>query len=386
MGIKNFGTITKRTPAAVSKITYDDLRGQTVAIDASIFCYRFSHNPQSKKPNSHIDGFYQLFLRLLKFKIRPILVFDGKTPMEKHVTLEKRAKDKQRNRDKIEKLQQELMDIAGTTTPIPINLQDQDRLLKQFVGFPQEAAIKNKIEEINRANKNVIQFQPGLYDDIRLLCDLMNIPILRASGEADALCAKLYETGQVQSIMSEDSDILLYKGGQLIRKFGWKNEVELVNLDKMLESLGITHDQFIDLAILCGTDYTASTIGGLGPINALEYITQGRSIEQILEIIQTSDKYTIPLPDSFTYQQARNLIKNARQLESSAQVPSFDLMQFKCDALEKLLVEKCRYRPVTIQRHCALIKELYGHPINQVTSPPVGQMKKIKIALKIKAH
>lgn len=384
MGIKNFGTITKRTPNALSKITYDDLRGQTVAIDASIFCYRFSHNPQSKRPNSHIDGFYQLFLRLLKFKIRPILIFDGKTPSEKHVTLEKRAKDKQKNLDKIEKLQQELMGMAGAKTPIPLTLQDQDHILKQFVGSPQETAIKNKIDEINKANKNVIQFQPSLYDDIRLLCDLMNIPILRANGEADALCAKLYETGQVQSIMSEDSDILLYKGGRLVRKFGWKNEVELVDLDKMLGSLGITHDQFIDLAILCGTDYTASTIGGLGPINALECITQGRSIEQILEMVQKSDKYNVPSPDSFTYQQARNLIKNARQFETSVQVAPFDLTQFKCDALEKLLVEKCRYRPVTIQKHCAIIREIYERPV--VSQTIIPQEKKIKIALKIKAH
>lgn len=358
MGIKNFGLIIRRVTDGVLTANYSEFSGQTWAIDASIFCYRFSHNSQSKKPNSHIDGFYKLFLRLMQFKIRPILVFDGKPPSEKQFTVDNRQKLKQKNVSKIETIKQELITLVGhNNIDSP---QQLDQILFQVKGSTNEIPIKNKIDELNKANKNVIHFHPCMYDDIRLLCRLMGVVVLRANGEADALCAKLYESGQVQGIMSEDSDILLFNGGRLIRKFSWTNEIEVLELDKILLSLGITHDQFIDLAILCGTDYTAGTINGLGPLNALDYIKQGLTIEQIIEQIRNKGgKYRVPSDNVFSYQKARHLIKTACLNENETQLPPFNIYQMNCDQLTQLLVEKCRYRWITIQNHCDHLKEIY---------------------------
>jgi flap endonuclease-1 len=368
MGIKNFGTILKKATNGVSTATYQNFAGQTWAIDASIFCYRFAHNAQSKRPNSHIDGFYQLFLRLLKARIRPILVFDGKTPQEKMHTVELRARHKQKNLEKIEKLEQELTNLTGK------DCTDKPPVIDQFIGAENEEDIKTKIDALTRAKKSVITFQPGFYDDVRMLCDLMNVPVLRANGEADVLCAKLYETGQVQAIMSEDSDILLYKGGCLIRKFGWTNEIEVLELNKILESLDITYDQFIDLAILCGTDYTPTTITGLGPLNALELITKGMNIEQIITYIRaTNGKCHIPSETSFPYKQARELIKNACQLEQTVMVDKFDLKKVNFVTLTNIMATKCRYRGSTIQKHYDQLKEIYSI-----------QRPKIKISIRVK--
>src|SRR6266403_1534699 len=99
----------------------------------------------------------------------------------------------------------------------------------------------------SKTNKNIIKFDPNLYQDIYTLCKYMAVPIYRANWEADSLCGKLYESGQVDAILSEDSDILLYKGGRLIRKFNWTNSIEVVNLTKLLQDLTITYDQFVDL-------------------------------------------------------------------------------------------------------------------------------------------
>lgn len=345
MGIKNFGTILKKASNGVSTATYQDFAGQTWAIDASIFCYRFAHNAASKRPNSHIDGFYQLFLRLLKAKIRPVLVLDGKTPEEKKHTVELRARHKQKNIEKIEQLEQELKGLTAPDSP---------------VGPSEQQDIKTKMVALSKAKKNVITFQPGFYDDIRQLCQLMNIPVLRAKGEADVLCAKLYEIGQVQAIMSEDSDILLYRGGRLIRKFGWTNEVEVLELDKILASMKISYDQFVDLALLCGTDYTPNTITGLGPLIALEYITNGMKIENIIEQIQTTGgKYRLPNEESFPYQKARELIKNACHQEQAVVISQFEVLRVDYAQLADLLTNKCRYRETTIQRHYELLKEIY---------------------------
>jgi len=370
MGIKNFGSILKKATDGVSTATYQDFAGQTWAIDASIFCYRFAHNAQGKRPNSHIDGFYQLFLRLLKARIRPVLVFDGRTPIEKKHTVELRARQKQKNLEKIEKLAQELTDLTGDdcrgALP-PIN---------RFHGDINENDIKIKVNALTKAKKNLITFQPGFFDDIRRLCELMNIPVLRARGEADVLCAKLYTAGYVQAIMSEDSDILLYNGGRLIRKFGWTNEVEVLELDKILASLGITYQQFIDLAILCGTDYTSKTITGLGPLNALELITHGMNIEQILTHIKTicGGKYCIPCDENFPYQKARELIRNACQYEENViAINRFELKRDNYIILTDLMMDKCHYRNSTIQKHYEQLREIYNE-----------QRPKIKISLIMK--
>jgi flap endonuclease-1 len=363
MGIKNFNVILKRANAGVSSTTYAQFSGQSVAIDASIFCYRFSHNPQSKKPNSHLDGFYKLFTRLLKYKIRPVLVFDGKSPQEKQHTLEERAKQKQKNINKVKRIQQELIQILGSDVPLK-------EVLNHIKGQPIEEEVKTKVEALNRASKCVIHFQPGIFDDIRMLCDLMNIPCLRAHGEADALCANLYKTGQVQAIMSEDSDILLYGGARLIRKIGWTNEVELVELDQILQSLKISYDQFIDLAILFGTDYTSVTITGVGHITALDYILSGMTIEQIL-----AQQTRVPPSELFPYQNARDLIKNSSFTEPETVITPFEINQLKGDQLVTLLSDKCHYRPITIQNHVEQLHDIYR---------PRPAVPKVKIFLKAK--
>ena len=73
----------------------------------------------------------------------------------------------------------------------------------------------------------------------------------------------------------------------------------------MLTELGLTHEQFIDLCILCGCDYTAK-IGGVGAVRALQLITKHGSIEKVLEALDPA-KYQIP--DPFPYEEARRLFK-----------------------------------------------------------------------------
>lgn len=49
--------------------------------------------------------------------------------------------------------------------------------------------------------------------------------------------------------------------------------------------------QFIDLCILCGCDYCES-IRGIGPVRALQYVQQYKSIEEIINHLDKS-KYTV---------------------------------------------------------------------------------------------
>lgn len=52
-----------------------------------------------------------------------------------------------------------------------------------------------------------------------------------------------------------------------------KSGIELMHIDlsKVLEGLELSQEEFIDLCILCGCDYT-STITGIGQVKAYKYI------------------------------------------------------------------------------------------------------------------
>ena len=367
MGIKNFGKFVKCSPNCVKSVNYNQFSGQTWAIDASIFCHRFAHNSQAKRPNSHIDGFYQMFNRLLRFNIHPVMVFDGKTPIIKQHTVDERTRIKQKNIEKAEKMRHELKDLVGFE--IPVN--DIKSIHDKIKGIDNEEEIKQKIESLTKAQKNIINFQPHTHDDIRNLCQLMNIPFYKANGEADALCAKLYKMGKVQAIMSEDSDMLLYGGGKLMRKIGWSNDFELLDMDILLAELGITHEQFVDLAILCGTDYTSSTIGGLGPVTALQYIKEGKTIEDILSTIQTEGKHRVPTDGSFGYSEAREWIKSACASEPDVDVNVFKCSDIQGSQLKQLMTEKCRYKNDTITKHLDILHKIYGVDAQTIVRPRI---------------
>ena len=67
---------------------------------------------------------------------------------------------------------------------------------------------------------------------------------------------------------------------------------------QVLAELDLTADQFVDLCILCGCDYT-DKIAGIGPVRALALIKKHGSLEAVLESLD-SDKYKIP--DPFPYE------------------------------------------------------------------------------------
>ena len=48
-------------------------------------------------------------------------------------------------------------------------------------------------------------------------------------------------------------------------------------------------DQFIDLCILCGCDYTTN-IQGVGPVKAYKYIKDLKTIENVLEKIEKDNE------------------------------------------------------------------------------------------------
>ena len=75
--------------------------------------------------------------------------------------------------------------------------------------------------------------------------------------------------------------------------------------DKILEGFEMNRDQFIDLCILLGCDY-CDKIRGIGPKNAIKLVQEHKSIDKILENIDTK-KFVVP--ENWVYEGARQLFK-----------------------------------------------------------------------------
>ena len=58
--------------------------------------------------------------------------------------------------------------------------------------------------------------------------------------------------------------------------------VSIIDYDKVVEGIGLSHDKFLDFCILCGCDY-CDTIPKVGSVTALKLIKKYDSIEEIMK-------------------------------------------------------------------------------------------------------
>ncbi|KAG0277630.1 Elongation of fatty acids protein 2 [Linnemannia exigua] len=102
--------------------------------------------------------------------------------------------------------------------------------------------------------------------------------------------------------MSEDTDTAVFGNGLLLRQVGATGGRGIIEINPVLakQGLGLSHDAFRDLCILCGTDFSG-TIEGIGPNRAVKLIQYYGSIESIMA--NTDYK---PRPD-FVYDRARRV-------------------------------------------------------------------------------
>ncbi|PVH30977.1 hypothetical protein PAHAL_9G023900 [Panicum hallii] len=136
-----------------------------------------------------------------------------------------------------------------------------------------------------------------------------------------------------------------------------KSLVTEFEVSKVLEELGLTMDQFIDLCILSGCDY-CENIKGIGGQRALKLIRQHGCIE---EVVQNLKQTRFSVPEDWPYQEVRTLFK---QPNVCTGIPDFmwtspdsqGLMDFLstensfspdrvAKAVEKITVARDKYSP-----------------------------------------
>ena len=101
MGINGLNTFLKeKVPQCIKEVHYSKFSGKTVAIDTSIYFYKFLY-----KNDRFIEGFFQQIYRLMSNKIMPVYIFDGIPPPEKKEVLEQRKEKRKLLNESISELQ-----------------------------------------------------------------------------------------------------------------------------------------------------------------------------------------------------------------------------------------------------------------------------------------
>ncbi|KAK9766278.1 Elongation of fatty acids protein 2, variant 2 [Basidiobolus ranarum] len=273
--------IADHAPNAIKSFEIKHLFGRKVAIDASMSIYQFliavrqdGQQLQNDvgETTSHLLGLFYRTLRMVEHGIKPAYVFDGKPPTLKSGELAKRLERRNEANKNLAEAQE-----AGDTVGI-------DKFSRRTVKVTREHN-----------------------DECKRLLKLMGIPYIEAPCEAEAQCAALCKAGKVYAAASEDMDTLTFSSPILMRHLTFsearKMPIDEIHLDKVLEGLELTYNQFIDLCILLGCDYCDS-IKGIGPHRAVNLIKQHKDIETIIKNLD-SKKY--PIPEDWPYEAARVL-------------------------------------------------------------------------------
>jgi len=226
---------------------------------------------ESGETTSHLMGMFYRTLRIVDNGIKPVYVFDGKPPTLKSGELAKRVARKAEAEAGHEKAKE-----SGTA------------------------------EEIEKFARRTVRVTKEQNEDCKKLLKLMGIPYVNAPCEAEAQCAALAKAGLVYAAASEDMDTLCFDAPILLRHLTFseqrKEPIQEIHLEKALEGLGFTREQFIDLCILLGCDY-CDTIPKVGPTTALKLMREHKTIEKVLEAL--GNKYAVP--EDWPFADARNL-------------------------------------------------------------------------------
>jgi flap endonuclease-1 len=121
----------------------------------------------------------------------------------------------------------------------------------------------------------------------------MGIAIVEAPSEAEAQAAHMARRGDVWAAASKDYDAMLFGAPRLVRFLTLSGREflpsqgtfrpitpEVIDLQRMLDTLEITRPQLIDLGLLVGTDFHPG-IKGIGPKKALALVKRHGAIEQM---------------------------------------------------------------------------------------------------------
>jgi flap endonuclease-1 len=252
------GNADLRELAAIESISMDELTGSVVAIDAHNWLYRYltttikftasdAYTTVDGTEVANLIGILTGLPPLLEHDIVPAFVFDGGASDLKSAEQERRAEAR---RDAEERR--------------------------------AEAAERGDHIEAARLSARTQRLTDAIQETSRELLRRLGLPVIEAPAEGEAQAAHVTAVGDADYVGTEDYDALLFGAPQTVRGLSGSGDPELMTLQATLDQTGLTREQLVDAAILCGTDYNEG-ISGIGPATAVDVVREHGDIWEVLD-------------------------------------------------------------------------------------------------------
>jgi len=265
----NFKDLIPKTP-----VKLEDLSSKIIAIDAYNAIYQFlsiirqpDGTPLKDSKGditSHLSGLFYRTSNLVEMGLKPIYVFDGKSPDLKAKEIERRHQIK----------------------------------VEAAIQYAKAQASGDQ-EKMRMYASVATTMKAYMVPESKQLLELMGLPWIQAPSEGEAQAAYMNKKGDADYCASQDYDSLLFGAPKLLRNVTISGrrrrgkafiEVvpEIVELHSALSDCKLTYEQLIDVGILTGTDFNPDGIEGVGPKTALKLIRQHGNIEAALPYIKNA--------------------------------------------------------------------------------------------------
>ena len=270
MGIKNLNKLLKeRCSTGISNISMKKLQNTCIAIDTSIYLYKYSYFGDALK------NFERQIAHLLSNKITPVYLFDGKPGAEKDELIKKRKEQYLGKKEQIKNMDERVEERKKEIS----SLEEEDDEALQY----KQEEIDMLIKQIKKKKKTTIKVDREMVKELKNMLNEAGIFYFECPGETDLYAKEFFKRGLIQYVITEDLDFLTHDCPKVL--YGYKassNTCVLYNSKVIVKELSLTHEMFVDLCIMFGCDYTG-TIKGIGHKTAYKFIKQYGSIEGILE-------------------------------------------------------------------------------------------------------
>ncbi|PWR75170.1 flap endonuclease-1 [Methanospirillum stamsii] len=199
---------------------------------------------------SHLSGLFFRTANFLQQGIRPVFVFDGKPPEMKSSTIQDRRDIRDESKEK----------------------WDEAKRKGDLTGAFRYAMSSSVVDE-------------HIISSARTLLQFMGLPVVNAPSEGEAQAAYMARKGDVDYVISQDYDTLLFGTPVLVRNLtiSGKRRIhgrqvtiqpERITLSDVLQTLEISREDLVDIAILTGTDFNPG-IKGIGAKTGLKKVKNG---------------------------------------------------------------------------------------------------------------
>lgn len=288
MGINSLNKfIRNNCPEVYEQIHISEYSFKKVAIDISLYLCKF----KTIYGDDWLSAFLKLITCLRKNEVHCVFIYDSGAPPEKEKERQDRREQREKTRKKVSKLEYDL-DQYHLTSEI------SNDLLELWERCKKSSKSKVKQRLLNDKNKNIIdmsfiedkvkkmrsqilEITTKDFDKTKELFNILNVPYYNAPLEAETMCSDICKRELVDAVLSEDTDVLAYGAPVFISKINTTNGICVrINYENLLKKLELKSQEFLDLCIMCGTDYNKN-IFRVGPEKSYKYIKQYSSIENI---------------------------------------------------------------------------------------------------------